>query len=149
MSGLSASADARIGRLRQGVAFLSVIAPFLHRFLSSAAQAEQWLFNGLIFGAVLLQGLFGLALLIAPWRYDARGNVRRDRERRARPYYRFGVASNVLVLVLYLLAQTIGAPAGETLAPARFLLNVQELVLILGFLVLLRRSRDTRVAPVR
>jgi len=96
--------------LRYLIAALSVVTPILHRLSSTVAQNEQWHSNALIFGALLSQGFFGVALAISPWRYDSRGNVRRDHERYARPYYRFGLIVSIFLLGPYTLVQPIGIP---------------------------------------
>lgn len=141
-----------MARSRQGTrhriraAALSVAAGAVHG-LATAEHLREWWGYGLFF---LLAGgaqvLYGVLLLVRPWRYDDSGGVRPDEGRRhERAFVLAGIAGNAAVVLLYVVTRTLGIPffgpeAGEVepVTPVGVVSKALELALIASLVALLR-----------
>lgn len=136
------------GHVRQVAAVAAFGVGAIHA-LELFDQFEVWAPYGMAFIVIVtVQVSLGVALLAQPWRYDAIGWMAADADRRARPYYRAGVAVNLVLIAAYLLRWSVGVPLVAANAGAAQRLSLEGAASMLGELVvaaclalLLRRQR--------
>lgn len=99
-------------------ACLSIAAGLLHG-LNVQEHLREWWGYGLFFLlAAAGQLMYGIALVVRPWDYDASGGPR-DGSRYARSIYLAGAVATCIFIALYLVTRTVGIPllgpaAGQT-----------------------------------
>jgi hypothetical protein len=128
---------------------LSLGAGAIHGVATLEHWREWWGYGVFFMLAATAQVLYGLLLLMGPWRYDSTGASRAAAASHgyARPLYLAGVAGNASIIVLYLITRTIGVPlfgpqAGEVepITTLSLLSKLTESALIMVLVVLLRRT---------
>jgi hypothetical protein len=146
----SESAHTKHLLLRAGI--LSIAAGLVHGAAAPEHLSEWWGYGLFFLFAATAQVFYGLGLLVQPWRYDATGSVREDRERTPLLYYYIGAIGNASVIVLYLITRTVGIPffgpeAGEVepITVLSLLSKGIEIVLIGHLLALIRRATDGQI----
>lgn len=134
-------------RLRHWAAGLSIAAALVHGAVTPEHLSEWWGYGLFFFVAAIAQGLYGLALLLEPWRWDETGGIREDGDRYSRSVYLLGAAGNAVIIGLYVVTRTVGIPffgpeAGEVepVTPISLVSKMIELAVI-GCLIALLRSK--------
>ncbi len=98
-------------RLLRWAAGLSIAAALIHTSVAPEHLSEWWGYGIFFLLAGLAQGLFGLLLLLRPWRYDEKGNLRTGPEAHSvRQLYILGIVGNAAIIFLYLVTRTVGIP---------------------------------------
>jgi hypothetical protein len=98
-------------RLSYYGAGLSILAALTHGGVAPEHLSEWWGYGVFFALAGIGQGLYGLLLLLRPWRYDAKGDLLPDEgTQQARRFYRLGILGNAAIIFLYLVTRTIGIP---------------------------------------
>lgn len=144
-------ASAEVKRLRYWAAGLSVGAGLVHGWVTPGHLSEWWGYGLFFLFAGLIQGGYGLLLLMRPWQYDETGGFRSSGDRLVRQYdrlaYQLGILGNAAVVALYVVTRTIGIPplgpeAGEV-EPVTLIDVVSkslELALIACLILLVRHT---------
>jgi hypothetical protein len=134
------------GRVRYLAAGLSIGAALVHGAVTPEHLSEWWGYGLFFIIAAMAQGLYGVVLLLQPWRYDEAGNIREGGDRYAQTYYILGVGGNAAIIALYIVTRTVGIPffgpeAGEVepITPIGLMSKIIEAALI-GCLVGLIRQ---------
>lgn len=97
-------------RLLYWAAGLSIASLLAHAVDAPDHLTEWWGYATFFVMAGAFQFFYGFGLLLQPWRYDDTGDVRRDADRRGRPYYMLGIALTASVIVVYAVSRTTGMP---------------------------------------
>lgn len=117
--------------------------------LNVQEHLKEWWGYGLFFLlAAAGQVIYGLVLLVQPWRYDETGGLQ-DGTAQALVYFRAGVAANCLFILLYLVTRTTGVPfvgpaAGQTedVTALGVVTKLLEAALVVCLFALIKRSRS-------
>lgn len=132
-------------RLCRFAAGLSILASFVHGLNVQEHLVEWWGYGVFFLFAASAQLLYGLVLLVGPWRYDETGGLR-DGDGYGRPFYLAGVLMNLGLIALYAWTRTVGIPvlgpgAGEVepVSVPGILTKVAEALLVICLVRLLRR----------
>ncbi len=144
---MKSTVDTDSKRLLYWAAGLSVAAGFVHG-IAAPEHLSEWWGNGIFFIlAAMAQALYGILLLLQPWKYDARGDIRSNADRYARPYYLVGVAGCAAVIILYIITRTVGIPflgpaAGEVepVTAISLVSKALEITLIVCLWILIQRN---------
>jgi len=131
---------------------LSLSAALVHGINVGEHLREWWGYGLFFLFAAAAQSLYGLILLLQPWRYDQSGGLR-EGGRQARAYYLSGAIANSIFIGLYVVTRTSGIPlvgpqAGrvEGVTGLGLFANVAEALLVLVLLLMIRKSRH-RTSP--
>jgi hypothetical protein len=88
-------------RVLYWAAGLSIASALIHGGVAPEHLSEWWGYGVFFIVAGLGQGLYGLLLLLRPWRYDATGNIREGGDSDyGRKYYLLGIIGNVAIVFL-------------------------------------------------
>jgi len=126
---------------------LSLSAALVHGINVGEHLREWWGYGLFFLFAAAAQSLYGLILLLQPWRYDQSGGLR-DGGRQARAYYLSGAIANSIFIGLYVVTRTSGIPiigpqAGrvERVTGLGVFANVAEALLVFVLMLLIRELR--------
>jgi len=135
------------GRARYLAAGLSIGAALVHGVVTPEHLSEWWGYGLFFIFAAMAQGLYGVVLLLQPWRYDETGGIREGGDRYAQTYYILGVVGNAAIVSLYIVSRTIGIPffgpeAGkvEPVTPIGLMSKIIEVALIGCLTALIRQT---------
>jgi hypothetical protein len=133
-------------RVLYWAAGLSVAAGLVHGIAAPEHLSEWWGYGVFFILAAMAQPLYGILLLLQPWRYDNRGDIRSDADRYARRYCLLGLTGNAAVIILYIITRTVGIPflgpeAGEVepVTAISLMSKTLEIALIVCLWLLIRR----------
>jgi hypothetical protein len=126
----------RSSGLRKGAAALVIFVAVLRGLFIPENVGEGWAFT-----LASLEGVFGVALLLRPWRYDETGELRTG-EHIARIYYIVGAIGLAVIIALDIAVATVGLPiAGQasesTLTRPVFIVDTILQMIATGLLVAL------------
>ena len=142
-------------QLRWWVGGLALAASLVHGGVAPEHGNEWWGY-GVFFGlAAVGQGLFGIAVLMQPWRYDETGGFDPEHgEQWARRVYLGGAIGTAAIILLYLITRTVGVPffgpaAGETesFTVLSLISKAIELAMLACLLGLLRQPSAPDLRP--
>ena len=139
-------------RLLYWAAGLSIAAAVIHAGVAPEHLSEWWGYGIFFVIAGICQGIYGLLLLLRPWRYDETSGLREGNDPSyVRTFYSLGIVGNGAIIVLYLITRTVGIPflgpdAGkaEPLTPISVLSKLIELATIACLVLLLQRTPAQR-----
>lgn len=150
MATTSRTLDNPNGTLIRFAAFFSIAAAFIHSYVIPEHLNEWWGYGAFFIAATVLQGLYGLVVLMQPWRYEKDGSVRTNNAGYERPLYLLGIAGNAAVIGLYIVTRTIGIPlfgpeAGEVepVTAVGVLSKTTEVLTVVFLVQLYRRASRT------
>ena len=145
MTNVSAELDRAAGQA-YGAAALSLAAGIVHGIATTEYWAWWWGYAAFFLYAALAQIVYGLVLIMQPWRYDETGGLRTSGASRARPVFVLGVVGNGLIILLYIITRTVGIPffgpgAGLVLpvTPLSLVSKTIEVALVVYLVFLIRR----------
>ena len=89
---------------------LSITAAFIHSYVIPEHLSEWWGYGAFFIAAIVLQALYGIVVLMQPWRFDKDGTRRISSADYERPLYLLGIFGNLAVMGLYVVTRTVGIP---------------------------------------
>ena len=126
---------------------LSITAAFIHSYVIPEHLSEWWGYGVFFIGTTVLQGLYGIAILLQPWRYEKDGTPLISNASYEKPLYLLGIIGNIAIMILYVITRTLGIPlfgpdAGEVerVTIAGLLSKVTEALMIACLIQLYRKS---------
>ena len=126
---------------------LSITAAFIHSYVIPEHLSEWWGYGVFFIVATVLQGLYGIAILLQPWRYEKDGTLRESNTGYEKAFYLLGIVGNIAVMTLYVITRTVGIPlfgpdAGEVerVTIAGLLSKITEALTIACLIQLYRKS---------
>ncbi|MBI1742268.1 hypothetical protein HYR54_04285 [Candidatus Acetothermia bacterium] len=137
-------------RLLYWTAGLSIAAALIHAGVAPEHLSEWWGYGIFFLVAGICQGIYGLVLLLRPWRYDDTGGLREGNDPSyVRTLYMLGIIGNGAIIILYLITRFVGIPflgpdAGkvEPFTPISVLSKLIELATIVCLVLLMKHSKQ-------
>jgi len=124
---------------------LSLAAGFFHMMVTREYFIEWWGYGFFFIFAALAQLMYGLVLLLQPWKFDESGLSGETGTGYARPIFVAGLVGNLAIVVLYLITRSVGVPLGPnagtvlSITPLSAVSKAIELLLIGHLIALIRR----------
>ncbi len=141
--------DSPGGMLIKIAGLLSITAAFIHSYVIPEHLNEWWGYGAFFIAATVLQALYGIVVLLQPWRYEKDGTRRMSSAGYERPLYLLGIFGNVAVMGLYIVTRTVGIPlfgpeAGEVepVTVIGLLSKTTEALTIICLIQLYRRAKS-------
>jgi uncharacterized membrane protein len=139
--------------LSRYAAGFSIATALIHTGVAPEHLSEWWGYGLFFILAGVAQGLYGLLLLLRPWRYDERSNLRSGPEPRSvRKLYIGGILANAAIIFLYLITRTLGIPffgpaagAVEPWTPLGIVSKLIEIMIIICLIKLIKQSKFEEV----
>lgn len=143
----SRTTESPVAMLIKSAALLSIAAAVIHSYVIPEHLDEWWGYGAFFIAATVLQGLYGIVILLQPWLYDKDGTRLANSAGYERPLYLLGIIGNTAVIGLYVVTRTIGIPlfgpeAGEVeqVTMVGLLSKITEALTILCLIQLYRKS---------
>ncbi len=128
---------------------LCLTAALTHALSVPEHYTEFWGY-GLVFILIgVIQGAYGMLLLLSPWKQNANSNAKTERLDRA--FYLFGAAATGAAVFLFIFTRAIGipffGPAAWEIEPITFIGVVTQVIELALLVTLVTLAQRTRTEP--